>query len=131
MKHIEPSETEPIINLLNSELTLDRAVELLKIERDYYEPTLSNAIQYKLQNSNLLKQAKQIFENDQIANDVYKELLEKAPERIKQIQEEIAKNANLQQELEQNRLNNTGDIDEYMATYVGMIEENNRKNILD
>lgn len=124
--HISPPETKAITALLNSELTLDSAVELLKIERDYYEPTLSNAIQYKLQSSNLSKQAQQIFANDQIANQVYKELLER-PYRIEQIEQEIANNIELQQELEERRMNNTGNIDEYMAVYVETIEQNNRK----
>lgn len=124
--HISPPETKTITALLNSELTLDSAVELLKIERDYYEPTLSNAIQYKLQNSNLSKQAQQIFANDQIANQVYESLLER-PYRIEQIEQEIANNVELQQELEERRLNNTGNIDEYMAVYIETIEQNNKK----
>lgn len=118
-------KTEEVVNLLNSDLTLENAVELLKIDRDSNEPTLSNAIQYKLQNFNLLSQAQQIFKNDQTANNIYSQIKER-PFRIQQIQEEIANNPVLQEELEERRKSGEGNIDEFMAVYVEAIEQNSR-----
>lgn len=124
--YVEPANTDAIIDLLNSELTMDNVVELLKIKRDFYEPSLANAIEYKIGEFDSLEEAYQILQNDEIANEIYAELNEDTEKRDR-IEKEILENQELQIELAERRLQNTGNIDEYMAAYVEMIEKANRK----
>lgn len=119
--------TDEIVKTLNSNLTLDDAVNLLKIKRDFSDPTLIKAIDDKLNGYNLLEKATQIVEHDKLANEIY---IVSNEDKVK-IKEEILSDINLQKQLEQRRLQCNGNVDSYMAVYVEMVEDVNRKKYLE
>lgn len=105
--------------LLDSDLTLENAINLLKIKEIFDEPNLSELINNRLSEFSSLESAKQIVEQDKIFNELY---IVMQGDKNK-IQEEILSNKELQKKLENNRLNHTRQMDEYMAVYVEIADE--------
>lgn len=116
---------DKVTNVLNSELNLENAVELLKL-KNVNDLKLTKAIDEKLKDYKYISQAHKIVESDKFANEYYIV----TNENKKEIQDEILNNKQLQQRLKQQRLQQNFKMDSYMAVYVEMIESVNRKTYL-
>ena len=113
--------------ILEAELNINNAVNLLKMKEILGRSDFSLLIDDKLQNYKYLDDAKQIVEQDKICNEYYIV----SNEDKKKVKGEISTNIELQRKLETNHLKHTGQIDIYMATYVEMLEEINRQEFFN
>ena len=109
--------------LIEADLNLNNAIDLLKIKEILNNPNFSMLIDNKLSNFKYLEDAKQIVEQDGICEQLYMV----TPGDKTKIKSEILMNSDLQKKLQENRLKHTGQLDIYMATYVDMEEELNIK----
>lgn len=116
------SNIDEILKLLNSDLNLSNAVDLLKLKRDLNEPSIINAIETKLSDFKMLDYAEKIMQRDELANQFY--IVSSDNKEL--IKQQILLNPELQEELQKRRLGVDNSIDIYMATYVDILEEINR-----
>ena len=112
--------------LIEADLNLDNAITLLKLKKIMDNHNLSVLIDDKLSNFELLEDANQVVEQDKILNEFYI-IMDADKNKIK---EEILNNTVLQEQLRKSRLNHTGQVDQYMATYVEILEEFDKNTYL-
>lgn len=112
-----------LLKTLNSNLTIDNVVELLKVSREANNPNVTKAINEKLKGSKLLPIASQIMKFDNMANNTYNRMDAKT---ISILQKEIIANPKLQEVLNMRRLQSNTMIDPYMAVYVQILENINQ-----
>lgn len=113
---------EEVLKLLNSNIDLSSAVDLLKIKRDINDVSVITAINSKLSSFPLLNNAKKIVENDEMANEIFI-ISGKEKDEIKS---RILSDVRLQRQLQEKRLSGSDNIDIYLASYVEIVEESNR-----
>ncbi len=113
---------EEVLKLLNSNINLSSAVDLLKLKRDSRDASVINAINSKLSSFPLLDKAQNIMENDELANQIFI-ISGKEKDEIKT---RILSDSRLQKQLEEKRLSGSDNIDIYLASYVEIVEESNR-----
>lgn len=109
--------------LIESDLTIESATELVKIKEVLDNPNFSKLIDERINDFGLSDIANRIADADKYYNEIY--IVLKGDEN--NIKEEIASNRVLQEQLKQRHKLGTKEPDIYMATYVEMLEEINNK----
>lgn len=115
-----------ISTILNSDLTLENAVSLLKLENIFEGSSLAQAISDKLKSFKDLEQAQKIVDYDKVANEIY--LLN--GENNTNLLNEILGNTNLQKSLAQMRANGLDNTNPYIGAYVELLENYERQKYL-
>lgn len=119
---------EYLNELLKKDLTVGMAVTLLKLREGFEEDRVAvEKIDKKLEGSLLLNKAMQIKEQDKTAIELSIVIGEN---KRKAIRKQIMQDAQLRQNLKKARFDRDR-MDEYMAVFVEMIEEHQRKKLLE
>ncbi len=111
-----------LLKTLNSNLTIDNVVELLKVSREANNPNVTKAINEKLRGNKLVSEASQIINFDDMSTKMYNNL---QIMDVLKMQKEIFNNTKLQEVLNQRRLQHNVPIDPYMAVYIKVLENIN------
>lgn len=119
---------EYLNELLKKDLTVGMAVTLLKLREGFEEDRVAvDKIDKKLEGSLLLNKAMQIKEQDKTAIELSIVIGEN---KRKAIRKQIMQDAQLRQNLKKARFDQAR-MDEYMAVFVEMMEEHQRKKLLE
>lgn len=106
--------------LIEADLNLNNAIDLLKIKEILNNPNFSMLIDNKLSNFKYLEDAKQIVEQDGICEQLYMV----TPGDKTKIKSEILMNSDLQKKLQENRLKHTGQLDIYIWLHMLIWKKN-------
>lgn len=119
-----------LIKTLNSKISIEDAVELLKFQEIFKDnESVVNGINKKLSEYTLSDFAQQIFNYDKIASEYAQ--INMTNQDLKQKKTEISDNVELQDELSQKRLQHNEDINPYIAAFADMIDEITLKKYLN